>query len=60
MALLYLFDNIKDICGELAGETNYKNDKREGSFKRYYRTGKLVSEGTYKNGRKEGRVKKHY
>ena len=40
--------------GELKGEGNYKNGKKDGLWKLYFENGELKGEGNYKNGKKDG------
>ena len=35
------------------------NNKKEGTYKRYYKTGELLEKGTYKNGELDGPYKKY-
>ena len=46
--------------GNLIGEWNYKDDKREGIHKTYYENGNLASEFNYKDGKLEGISKVYY
>jgi len=38
----------------VAAEINYRNNKREGSFIEYYRTGRIKTHGNYKGGKRFG------
>ena len=51
-----------NIKGEekLASSVSYKNDKQNGTFKRYYENGKLHIISKYKNGKKVGTYKVYY
>ena len=44
----------------LKTEDTYKNDKKEGFYKTYYKNGNLCSEGAYKDNKEEGIYKKYY
>ena len=43
----------------LVYEGEYKNDKRNGKWKEYYKNGLLLFEGEYKNGKRNGKGKEY-
>jgi len=46
--------------GQLKGEVNFKDGKKEGLWKGYHENGQLESEGNYKDNKQEGLWKTHH
>ena len=53
-----VFDTVYN--GQLIDEDNYKDGKRDGLCKSWYKNGQLKDDGNYKDGKREGLWKSYY